>query len=126
MIGGNTGRAIAAGATKKQKKTKLAGINTISHDDENRNPNARYGIEMGSYMGQSRKNNSQKRPQTAKPRKTLGLQSKLPKKYNNYLAAAGVGYGRPISSTPSNRLKGSVKGGIGSMISSTNGMVVPQ
>ena len=38
-MGGNTGRAAAAGATKKQKKTKLTGINTISHDDENRNPN---------------------------------------------------------------------------------------
>lgn len=125
-MGGNTGRGAATGANKKQKKTKLTGINTISHDDENRNPNSRYAIEMGSYMGQSRKNNSQKRPQTAKTRKTLGLQSKLPKKYNNYLAAAGSGYGRPISSTPSNRLKGSVKGGIGSMISNNNGMMVPQ
>ena len=49
MVGGNTGRAAAA--AKKQKKTKLTGINTISHDDENRNPNSRYAIEMGSYMG---------------------------------------------------------------------------
>jgi hypothetical protein len=62
VMGGNTGRGAATGANKKQKKTKLTGINTISHDDENRNPNSRYAIEMGSYMGQSRKNNSQKRP----------------------------------------------------------------
>ena len=49
-VAGTSGRAATAGVPKK-KKTKIAGINTISHDEENRNPNAKYGIEMGSYMG---------------------------------------------------------------------------
>jgi hypothetical protein len=50
-----------AGATgpKKVKKTKIPGINTITHDDENRNPNSKYAIEMGHMASSnSRKNNS--------------------------------------------------------------------
>ena len=59
---GSTGRSGAG--SKKYKKTKLGGINTITHDDENRNQNIKYGLEMGigNQMSQFRKNNSQRRP----------------------------------------------------------------
>ena len=55
----------AANARKPRRQNKIQGINTISHDDENRNPNSRV-VSEGLMI---RKNNSQRRPQTAKPRK---------------------------------------------------------
>ena len=115
-------RNIAQAASKKMKRPKVAGINTISHDEENRHPNSRYGVTDG--FGMQRKTHSQKRPQTAKTRKSQGAGSRgSAKRYNNYMAP---GFGQPISSTPSHRLRGSVKGGLGSMMANTHGMMMPQ
>jgi hypothetical protein len=73
---------------------------------------------MGYMASNSRKNNSQKRPQTAKPKRNLGLQHNKSKKFNNYVAPS---FGKQISSTPNNRVK-SAKAGMGSLM----GHVVPQ
>ena len=43
----------------------MTGINTISHDEENRHPNSRYGVTDG--FGMQRKTHSQKRPQIGIP-----------------------------------------------------------
>jgi len=43
-----------ANAARKQRRPKIAGINTITHEDENRNPNMR----MSESLNLARKNNS--------------------------------------------------------------------
>lgn len=92
-IGMSKSRPLTTAANKKFKRQRQA-VNTISHDDENRNPN-----QLQSFgLNRQRKTNSQKRPQTAKPRQQpksfLGGKNQALRKYNNYL---------PVNSTPSNR-----------------------
>ena len=92
----------------------MQGLNTISHEDENKNPNGMRVNTMGESLnlGVRKTTSSQKRPGTAKPRKGGLMQAgKPPLKKNNF-----------VSGTPSNRIK-SAKG---SMFSNTHGMVVPQ
>lgn len=101
------------GASKKGRKPYMKNINTISHDEENNNPNV-LGFNMVSTENHfARKNHSQKRPQTAKTRKpfgALGAAGKPKSRVNNFM----------VSSTPSHKMKGSKQMG------NTHGLVVPQ
>jgi hypothetical protein len=46
----NAAKPLTMAASKKFKRARL-GVNTISHDDENKNPNQRFGgIEMVTYQ----------------------------------------------------------------------------
>jgi hypothetical protein len=44
----NASKPLTMAASKKFKRARL-GVNTISHDDENKNPNSNFGIEMATY-----------------------------------------------------------------------------
>ena len=44
----NASKPLTMAASKKFKRARL-GVNTISHDDENKNPNARFGIDVVNY-----------------------------------------------------------------------------
>ena len=113
------GANIAAAQSKKPRRSKIPGMNTISHDDENRNPNGiRYG-GMGESLNLGRKTNSQKRPGTAKPRKgglISATGSRPTVKKNNFMGPGRQG------GTPQNRAKGSR----GALLANTHGLVVPQ
>ena len=99
-----------ASLAKRPPKPNRKPTNTISHDGENFNPN---------FMAadHARKNNSMKRPQTAKTRKPLGINMSKPSKsrVNNFV----------VSQTPNYKVKATSKG-IGSIMANTNGMLVPQ
>ena len=60
----NAAKPLTMAASKKFKRARL-GVNTISHDEENKNPNARFGIEVAGYQptrSQQRRTASQRRP----------------------------------------------------------------
>lgn len=60
----NAGKPLTMAASKKFKRARL-GVNTISHDDENKNPNTRFGIDVANYnptRSQQRRTASQRRP----------------------------------------------------------------
>lgn len=113
----NAAKPLTMAASKKFKRARL-GVNTISHDEENKNPNARFGIDVAGYhptRSQQRRTGSQRRPQTAKTRsKNAGVAPvKAAKRYNNL-----------VGGTPSNRLRSGKPSGAGA--SSTHNMMVPQ
>jgi len=65
--GGSTGLH-----SKKQRKPYIKNTNTISHEDENKNPNMlMFGMQNEPQL--VRKTGSQKRPQTAKTKKPLSV-----------------------------------------------------
>lgn len=76
---GLLGRAGTSAAAKKPRRARLGG-NTISHDEEQQSHGGRQLVGLDGNYGASRsaqrRPNSHKRPQTAKPRKTIGLGGK--------------------------------------------------
>ena len=115
-LAGNMMGGISHTQKKGMKRPNIKNINTISHDEENYNPNMGFsGVARDNHF--ARKNHSQKRPQTAKTRKAVGIigNHKAPKsRVNNFM----------VSSTPSHKVKGGK--GFGTSMANTNGMVVPQ
>lgn len=107
------GSVSGAGMVGKKSKRGLKNINTISHDEESYNPHLA-GFSMAQESHFSKKNHSQKRPQTAKTKKQLTMLGAKPKsRVNNFIG----------SSTPSHKVRGGVKG---QQMANTHGLVVPQ
>jgi hypothetical protein len=54
----------------------------------------------------TKKTSSQKRPQTAKPKRSMmPTTSKPGRRYNNYMSGENLNFGMPVSSTPNYRKK---------------------
>lgn len=125
-------RPLTAAASKKFKRSRIA-VNTINHDDQaQRNQVKLLGIDgmnaAPNLRSTTKKTNSQKRPQTAKPkRSTMPPTSKPGKRYNNYMSGENLNFGMPISSTPNYRKKiTKTLNALGQGASINSNMIVPQ